>query len=256
MVPPPQCLVDSCRFSGGYARDVTFTAPPAARGVPQIRVFASDAKLGYPHFGKHFPGLTGVAVIEQLRMAWRSARHTVMSEREGGPLFWVVDHDAFEATFDGTRLTLVSKRCTSYTPGVRCCAGCQEDALPALMTLRSVTQRSRNRPAKVLYTNVTTMSMAEYLADQPEWMRGRQFPIAREPRLRRPWRKGRKYSHHYEVPVLVEGVAKLTRVVATAEERALIETDEARFIRTHDVVFSSRNPNGTLRAAFVVRADA
>lgn len=255
MTPPPQCLVDGCRFSGGYARDVVFAAPPAARGVPPMLVFASDAKLGYAHLGKHFPWLTGVAVVEQLRMAWRSAKHTVISER-GGPVIWVVDHEAFEATFDGARLTLVSKACASYKPGVRCCAGCREEALPAQMTLRSVTQRSRNRTADVLYTDITTMSVEEYLADQPEWMRGRQFPIAREPRLGRPWRRGRKYAYHYQVPVLVEGFAKLTRVVATAEERALIETDEPRFVRTRDVMFSSRNPNGTLRAAFVSRDDA
>lgn len=252
MTQPPQCLVDGCRFAGGYARDVVFAAPPAARDVPPMHVFASDAKLGYPHLAKHFAWLTGVAVVEQLRMAWRSAKHTVMSQR-GGPLVWVVDHDAFEATFAGARLTLVSKACTSYKPGARCCTGCREVELPARITLRSVTHRPQIQPADVLYTDITTISIKEYLADQPERMRGRQFEIAHEPPLRRPWPK---YRYHYQVPVLVEDAVKLTRVVATAEERALIEADEARFVRTRDVLFSSRNPNGTLRATFVERADA
>lgn len=212
-------------------------------------VFATDVTLGYPHYVKHFPWLTGVAVVEQLRMAWRSAKLTVARGREDA-LVWVIDHDALSETFDDDRIKLIAKPCTSYRHGKHCCSGCTSER-PDRMTLRSVQPWAAFGFDDVLYTDVDDVDVAEYLSDQPEHWIGMVCDIARRPPWRNPWPS----EFHYEVPILADGRVVLARVVASSAQSRALDTDPAAFCRDHAVVFSPRRVRGVLKAYFVRRRE-
>lgn len=242
--------MNGCRFSRGYATGVTLGPLARAPTLPTVLAFATDQALGYPHYRKHLPGLTGTAVLEQLRMAWTSARHTVIRGREEA-IIWVVDHEAFFRVFAAERVWIVVKTCASYGNGTHCCDECGRAERPGKMTLRSVrpwTQARADGP--VLYTDVAPQDLAEYLAGPPERWIGQRFRIASSSPFSQPWPR---HEFHYGVPLMLDGRLTISRVVASKRQSELIDADEAGFARTHDVIFRSRLRTGALAAFFVPR---
>ncbi len=259
--PLSSCLSDGCRFSRGYDAGVVFSAPPGTRSLAPVYVFATDAALGYPHLSKHFPWLTGDAVVEQLRLAWRPARLTVATTSPHTQV-WVVDHPALEATFDHERVKLIAKPCSAYGGSDHCCGGCERRDLPDRMTLRSVLPWERFGFVDVVYTDVTDVERTEYLTDQPDDWIGATFEILSPAQIRR-WprsrpssqREGseRKHGFHYAVPLAIGGKRVTTRVVADPAQSDEIAADAADFARRHDVSFRRRATNGLLQAYFTPR---
>jgi hypothetical protein len=246
-LPPLSCQLDGCRFSLGYDTWVSFAAPAGTASLAPLLVFATDATLGYPHYVKHFPWLTGTAVVEQLRMAWRSARLTVAQGREDA-LVWVVEHGALVETFDDERIKLIAKPCSSYRRDKHCCSGCTRER-PDRMTLRSVQPWAAFGFDEVLHTDVDDVDVAEYLSDQPERWIGMAFEIARRPPWRNPWPS----EFHYEVPIVADGRVVLARVLASRAQATALDGDPEAFCRDHVVVFSPRGARGMLKAYFVRR---
>lgn len=244
------CLFDGCRFSRGYVPDVTLGPLTRAPTLPTVFVFETDKALGYRHYRKHFPGLTGIDVLEQLRMAWTSATHTVLREREKA-LIWVVDHEAFDRVFDSERVNIITKACSGYSEvGHHCCKGCARTDRPDRTTVRSVRPWSQVRAnRRVLHTDLPRTYLPEYLSEQPDRWIGVRAAIDSSQAFENPWQK----KFHYRVQVIVDGTPATVRVVATKEQSELIDANEAGFAGTHDVIFTSRLPSGQLKASFVRR---
>lgn len=259
--PLSSCLFDGCRFSRGYDAGVVFSPPPGAPSLAPVHVFATDAAVGYPHFSKHFPWLTGDAVVEQLRLAWRPARLTV-ARTSPHTQVWVVDHPALEATFDHERVKLVAKPCSGYGGSSHCCGGCRRQDLPDRMTLRSVLPWERFGFVDIVYTEVTDVERTEYLSGQPDDWIGATFEIVSPAQIRR-WPRSRPSSRHevsqpnrgfhYAVPLAIGGKRVTTRVVADPAQSDEIAADAADFARRHDVRFRWRATNGLLHAYFTPR---